>query len=121
MVSFKYPEGLAAPELCFRQIKEFSMLYLKRLSIWVFEPGLLYVFPVLVLIHVGATRYYGCNILLVNTYASAFFQVVGGFLVIVAINSNLNILSRSSIKRAIIGWIKRFPLKRKVVNVKLSV
>ena len=89
------------------------MNYLQRIWYWLKYPWPLHVFPLLILIHLGVLNCFTPHIKIINLWFSTGFQVVGGILILWAIDSNLNIISNSSIKNSIIKWIKSFPLKPK--------
>ena len=89
------------------------MNYLRRIWCWLKYPWPLHVCPLLIGIHLGVLNYFTLHEKVVNLWFSTGFQVVGGILILLAIDSNLNVISNSSIKNSIIKWIKSFPLKRK--------
>ena len=89
------------------------MNYLQRIWYWLKYPWPLHVCPLLIGIHLGVLNYFAIHAKVINLWFSTGFQVVGGALILLAIDSNLNIISNSSIKNSIIKWIKSFPLKRK--------
>ena len=89
------------------------MNYLQRIWYWLKYPWPLHVCPLLIGIHLLVINYFTPHATVINLWFSTGFQVVGGILVLLAIDSNLNIISNSSIKNSFIKWIKSFPLKPK--------
>jgi len=97
-----------------------EVLRLKRLFVWLMEPGCLYLFPIFLIIHIAFLYHWVSNKTQINIYASVLFQIVGGALVICTINSKLNILSGSSLKKSVIDWFKRMPIRTKVVSLQAN-
>lgn len=96
------------------------MNYLQRVWYWLKYPWPLHVYPLLIGIHLGILNYFALYAKVINLWFSTGFQVVGGILILIAIDSNLNIVSNSSIKNSIIKWIKSFPLKPKSYTLEVQ-
>ncbi len=89
------------------------MAYIRRLCNWAGTPWPLHLIPVFIGVHLILLSLFPENLQIINMYCCSSFPGIGGLFVIWSINSNLNILSGSSIKNAVIGWFKAFPVKAK--------
>ncbi|ABQ24999.1 Maf family protein [Geotalea uraniireducens] len=97
------------------------MKVIKRLYKWSIEPWPLHLFPVFVSVHLFSLRIFQSHNQIINSNFSAAFQIIGGLIIIWVINSNLGIVSKTSIKNSIFDWLKRFPLIAKQKSVNLQV
>ncbi len=97
-----------------------KMNYLKRLFIWFFDPWPLHIFPLFLTIHIVLINQFPANLPMINSISSALFQIIGGIIVLISLNSNLNLLNKTSIKNVFINWFKSFPLKSKSVITEVS-
>jgi len=89
------------------------MNYLRRLWRWVIKPWPLHLLPLAIIAHLLIIDLYPGNIEIINLWGSTIFQLVGGILILVAIDGNLNVISNSSLKNTILGWFREFPGKAK--------
>ena len=97
------------------------MNYLQEIWRWfIKDPWPLHVCPLLIGIHLVVLNYFTSHTTVINLWFSTGFQVVGGILILLAIDSNLKVVSNSSIKNSIIEWIKSFPLKPKAYSLKVQ-
>ncbi len=88
-----------------------NMNYLRRLWQWIMKPWPLHMFPLAIYFHFYVIDVFPENIEVINLWVSTIFQLVGGILILVAIDGNLNVISNSSIKNTILGWFREFPRK----------
>ncbi len=89
------------------------MANIKRLYYLARIPWPLHLAPIFIGGHLISLYLFPENLQIINLYCCSVFPGIGGFFVILTINSNLNILSGSSIKRAVIDWFKAFSAKAK--------
>lgn len=97
------------------------MKAIKRIYGWSIEPWPLHLFPIFVLLHVCTLRIFPSQSQIINSKFSAVFQIVGGLIIIWVINSNLGIISKTSISDSVLGWLKRFPLISRPKSVTIQV
>ncbi len=88
---------------------------------WSMEPWPLHLFPILVTTHLTLIKLIPSQKLKIDSFCSVSFQIIGGFIVLWVLNSNMGIISKNSFFKAIDGYMRRFPLFLKSKSVTLSV
>jgi hypothetical protein len=86
---------------------------------------LLRAWPILALlvlsaIHISALRSLPANTVLVNKVAGTVMQIVGGLIVLFAVDSNLGLFNRQTLAAAVVAWVSDFPLRRRAVTIQLN-
>lgn len=76
---------------------------------------------VILVIHWEILRWFPTHHVIINKVIATSLQVVGGLIILGAINDNLGLLEGRSISSLFLGWFKDFPLARKPVVIHASV
>ncbi|MFZ4628307.1 MAG: hypothetical protein ACOYNR_08265 [Blastocatellia bacterium] len=72
------------------------------------------------LAHRAAYSLFSYNTVLVDKIAGSTLQVIGSFLILYSINSNLGLFKNQHLGKVIRGWIQSFPLFRRPVTGTLN-
>lgn len=96
------------------------MARIKLLLLW-----LLRAWPVLALLpiiacHYAALQLFSAHAVLVNKLTGTTFQVVGGVIVLLAIDGNLGLFRKQTLYSVVVAWFREFPLIRRNVTIALS-
>ena len=74
----------------------------------------------LVACHLVALSLLPGHVVLVNKLTSTTMQIVGGLIVLHAVDSNLGLFRRQTLISLVVGWFREFPLIRRSVTVSLE-
>ncbi|GAB3191259.1 hypothetical protein GCM10027292_29180 [Hydrogenophaga aquatica] len=88
-------------------------------------PWLLRAWPVLALLpiiacHYAAVQVFPAHAVLVNKLTGTALQIVGGIIVLLAIDGNLGLFRKQTLYSVVIEWFRDFPLIRRNVTIALS-
>lgn len=80
------------------------------------------IFPFFVFIHLCVIFFFGSYSSIINSYASGFFQIIGGIVILMIINENVGVISKSNIYGLFLKWINNCPLvlKSKQYSIKID-
>lgn len=90
-----------------------------------FLPWLLRAWPVLALLpiiasHYAALQLFSAHAVLVNKLTGTTLQIVGGVIVLLAIDGNLGLFRKQTLYSVVVAWFRDFPLIRRNVTIALS-
>lgn len=93
---------------------------LKELFSWIFRAWPALATILLGAIHLSVLRMLPAQSVLINKLTGTTMQVVGGLIVLCAVNQNLGLLRSQSLTSVVMSWFKDFPLTKKVGHVLIA-
>lgn len=91
------------------------MIHWQRLTPWLMRAWPVLALAPVVACHAIALRAVPADPVFVNKLVGMSLQVIGGLLVLYSVNDNLGLFRSQSLKSAIVGWFKDFPLVREPI------
>ena len=93
------------------------MIHWRRLTPWLMRAWPVLALAPVVACHAIALWAVPADSVFVNKLVGMSLQVIGGLLVLYSLNDNLGLFRSQSLKSAIVGWFKDFPLVRKPIVI----
>ena len=96
------------------------MRALSQLIGWTFRAWPVLAFLPIAFVHQKAHTLFPADPALVNKVIGTSLQVIGGLIVLHAVNANLGLFRNQHLGHVILGWVRSFPLFRKPVTISVS-
>lgn len=87
---------------------------------WLFRAWPVLAFVPIAFAHQKAHAFFPSDPVLVNKVTGTTLQIIGGLIVLHAVNANLGLFRNQHLGEVILGWIHSFPLFRKPVTISSS-
>ncbi len=88
----------------------------RRIAIWVWRAWPVLVMLLLIGLHLITLRRLPAHTVLINKLTGTFMQIIGGLIVLHAVDGNLGLFRDQSIASIVIGWFRDFPRFRRSVH-----
>lgn len=90
-----------------------------QLVAWVLRAWPVLVIAILIVIHVFIVTAFPTHADVVNKWTGFILQVLGGLIVLNAVNQNLGLFRSQSLGTVVVAWFKEFPLRKQRASVVL--